>query len=70
MTLSGLTEQEAWNAMARNDKARASYVRHFYAADAGSAEHYHLVLDSTRVPLETCTDIIVAAAQSCGRRRA
>ena len=69
MTLSGLTEQEAWNAMARNDKARASYVRHFYAADPGSAEHYHLVLDSTRVPLETCTDIIVAAARSCGRRR-
>lgn len=61
----GVPEQEARAALVRNDKARTAYVRHFYDADPASAEHYHLVLDSTRVPLETCTEIIVAAVQAC-----
>lgn len=61
----GVPEHEARDALVRNDKARHAYVRHFYGADAASAEHYHLVLDSTRVPLQTCTEIIVATAQAC-----
>ena len=61
----GVPEREARAALVRNDKARTAYVRHFYGADPASAEHYHLVLDSTRVPLETCTEIIVAAVQAC-----
>jgi cytidylate kinase len=68
--LLGISEQEAEDAMLRNDKARVAYVRHFYGADPASPEHYHLVLDSTRVPLDTCTEIIVAAVESCDRRRA
>ena len=64
----GIPEREARDDLVRNDKARTAYVRHFYGADPASAEHYHLVLDSTRVPLNTCTDIIVAAAESCARR--
>jgi cytidylate kinase len=69
-TLLGISEQEAEEAMLRNDKARVAYVRHFYGADPASPEHYHLVLDSTRVPLDTCTEIIVAAVEACDRRRA
>ena len=46
------------------DRAREAYVRHFYRADARHAEHYHLVLDSTALPLPACTDLIVAAAQA------
>ena len=61
----GVPEEEARAALVRNDKARTAYVRHFYGADPASAEHYHLVLDSTRVPLDTCTEIIVAAVQAC-----
>jgi hypothetical protein len=68
--LLGISEQEAEDAMLRNDKARVAYVRHFYGADPASPEHYHLVLDSTRVPLDTCTEIIAAAVESCDRRRA
>jgi cytidylate kinase len=68
--LLGISEQEAEDAMLRNDKARVAYVRHFYGADPASPEHYHVVLDSTRVPLDTCTEIIVAAVESCDRRRA
>ena len=65
MTLLGITEQEARDAMIRNDKARIAYVRHFYGADPSSPQHYHVILDSTRVPLQTCAEIIVAAAESC-----
>jgi cytidylate kinase len=61
MALTGISEAAARDAMIRNDKARAAYVRHYYDADASSPQHYHLVLDSTRVPLDVCTEIIVAA---------
>lgn len=66
MTLQGMTEHEAREALARNDKARSTYVRHFYGADAASPRHYHLVIDSTAVPLKVCTELIVAAAESSG----
>ena len=65
MEMQGISEREAWEAMARNDKARLGYVRHFYNADAADPRHYHLVLDSTRVPHATCTDLIVDAVKSC-----
>ena len=64
MTLQGTTEHDAWDALSRNDKARAAYVRHFYGADASSPQHYHLVIDSTRLPLKACTELIVAAVES------
>ena len=31
--------------------------------DARDARHYHLVLDSTSLDLDTCADLIVAAAR-------
>jgi cytidylate kinase len=58
-----ITERAARADMVRNDKARVAYVRHFYGADPASPQHYHLVLDSTRVPLEMCTEIIVTAVE-------
>lgn len=67
-TLLGIPEQEAQDAMLSNDKARTAYVRHFYGADPASPKHYQVVLDSTRIPLETCTDLIVAVVESCERR--
>src|SRR4051812_2990667 len=70
MAAQGLSEREARESMARNDKARVAYVRHFYGADPADPRHYHLVLDGTRIPVETCTDMIVAAAQACARRAA
>jgi cytidylate kinase len=67
MEAQGIPEREARDAMYRNDKARVAYVRHFYDADPADPAHYHLVLDSTRIPPETCTDMIVTAVQACAR---
>ena len=46
------------------DRAREAYVRHFYRADARDAVHYHLVLDSTALPLPACAALVVSAAQA------
>ena len=70
MALRGISESAAREALLRNDKARHGYVRHFYGEDATRSEHYHLVLDSTQVPLETCVDVIVSAVRSCAKRPA
>jgi hypothetical protein len=61
-----LDEQTAARVQQQTDRARRAYVEHFYP-DAGAWEdirHYHLVLDSTAIPLDTCADLIVQAAQS------
>jgi cytidylate kinase len=70
MSLLGTTEAEARAAMSRNDNARTAYVRRFYHADPASPDHYHLVLDSTRIPPPLCTEIIVTAVESRHRRTA
>jgi cytidylate kinase len=57
-------EEQAREDMAKNDNARAAYVRHFYRVDAAAPEHYHLTLDPTRVSFDACADIIVAAARA------
>ncbi|WP_433328025.1 AAA family ATPase [Spirillospora sp. CA-294931] len=45
-----------------NDRARAAYVKHLYGADAADPRHYHLVIDSTRLPEPAVVDLVVAAA--------
>ncbi len=61
MAVLGIGEEEARVALPRNDAARAAYVRHYYRTDASLPEHYDLVLDSTRLGLSVCTDLVVAA---------
>jgi cytidylate kinase len=57
-------EDEARAAQPRNDAARSAYVRQFYRTDAALPQHYDLVLDTTRMPLPACVDLIVAAAHA------
>jgi cytidylate kinase len=69
MALQGMSDRDAREAMDRNDRARTAYVRHFYSADAASPRHYDLVIDSTRIPIEACTEMIVSAARSCSGKK-
>ena len=48
------------------DRTREAYVRHFYRADPRSAQHYHLVLDSTALSVGAVVDIVVRAARDRG----
>jgi hypothetical protein len=52
--------------MEANDRTREAYVQHFYRCDPAAARHYHLVVDSTALPLETVVDLVVTAARARG----
>lgn len=63
-TYEELSEREARAVIEDNDRARSAYVRHFYRADPGDPCLYHLVLDSTTIPVPTCVDMIATAAEA------
>jgi cytidylate kinase len=64
MLLEGVDRETAERHVEETDRARDAYVRHFYRCDARDAALYHLVIDSTAIPLSTCADLIVEAAQA------
>jgi cytidylate kinase len=62
MRVEDIHEDEARRRQRSSDRARIDYVKHFYRTDPRDPRHYHLVLDSTAVPLATCVELIVVAA--------
>jgi cytidylate kinase len=46
------------------DRARTAYVRRLYRADPTDAVHYHLVIDSTAIPLDVVVEVIVQAVRA------
>ncbi len=48
------------------DAARVAYWRHFYRRDWHDCRQYHLVLDSTALPVNTVIGLIVTAARARG----
>ncbi|RZU32759.1 AAA family ATPase [Blastococcus saxobsidens] len=63
---SGRPREEVAREMAAADRGREAYVRHFYRCDPAAAGHYHLVVDTTALPLDTCVELVVAAARGRG----
>jgi cytidylate kinase len=63
---SGRSADEVRREMEANDRTREAYVRHFYRCDPAEARHYHLVVDSTEIPLDTVVDLVVMAARARG----
>jgi len=65
MAHEGLDYKTAARMQRDTDHARRAYVAHFYprAGAWADARHYHLVLDSTAISLDTCVDIITQAAK-------
>jgi cytidylate kinase len=64
MRVEGIDKDEAKRRLRDSDRARMDYVKHFYRADPRDPRHYHLVLNSTALTLETCVALIVAAARA------
>jgi cytidylate kinase len=46
------------------DRARVAYVRRLYRADPADPRHYHLVIDSTAIPLDAVTEVILRSLSS------
>ena len=62
----GRSRDEVVREMEANDRSREAYVRHFYRCDPSSAQHYHLVIDTTAVPVETAVELVLTAARGRG----
>lgn len=60
----GVNAETAQRAVRHLDRTHDEYLREFYGADIHDVSLYHLVLDSTVLPLGMCADFIVAAAQA------
>jgi Cytidylate kinase-like family len=61
----GLDYKSATRQQQATDQARRSYISHFYSR-AGSWEdprHYHLILDSTAISIDSCVELITRAAK-------
>jgi cytidylate kinase len=64
MEIEGVGRDEAERRQAETDHARSFYLRRFYGRDSRDPALYHLMLDSTVVPLAVCTDLIATAARA------
>jgi cytidylate kinase len=62
--IEGIGADEARRHMAAADRARTAYVRRLYRADPADPRHYHLVIDSTAIPLDAVTEVILLALSS------
>jgi cytidylate kinase len=65
----GRDKDKATKLVDGSDRAWLSYVRYFYKTDARDPTLYHVILDSTVLSFEACTEIIVQATHDrCGRQ--
>jgi cytidylate kinase len=64
MQIEGIDEEEARRRQSAVDRTRTLYMKRFYDSDLTNVRLYHLVLDSTAMPLDVCTDIVVHSAQA------
>jgi cytidylate kinase len=65
--LAGVELDEAEKALKRLDRAHAEYTRRFYAADICDPSLYDIVLDSTRIDLDKCVELLEVAARARAR---
>lgn len=63
-TIEGVDLEEARARLRACDAARAAYVERLYRVDPADASLYHLVIDTTTIPPEDATELILAAARS------
>jgi hypothetical protein len=66
MRFGSIDEETARRAIERLDRTHADYARELYGVDIRDFALYDLMIDSTRIEVETCVDIIVAAASADG----
>jgi hypothetical protein len=62
MQMEGVDRETAERRQRKVDRAREAYVRRYYDCDAADPQLYDLVLDSTRLPLQACVELIVTAS--------
>lgn len=61
MRIDGVNRETAAARLPEVDRARAHYVRRLYGVDIDEPSFFHVQLDSTALPLESCVDLIATA---------
>jgi cytidylate kinase len=61
MAIEGIDRATAAQRLERTDRARLAYHQTLYCCDPRSPELYHLVVDSTAMPLDKVVDLLAAA---------
>lgn len=59
-----VTPDTAERRLDETDRARVAYVKALHGCDPREARHYHLVIDSTALPLDAVADLVVRAQQA------
>jgi len=62
--IEGISEEQAKERLRAADKARTAYVRRLYRRDPADASLYHLMIDSTAMPLDMVIELIATAARA------
>ncbi|MCW3004345.1 MAG: hypothetical protein JWQ20_3643 [Conexibacter sp.] len=70
MHVEGIDRVTAERRQRKVDRAREAYVRRYYDRDPADSALYDLVLDSTRLPLDVCVELIAAASIALQQRGA
>lgn len=60
----GAAPEVATDAVRNLDRTHDAYLEHFYGADIDDPALYHLMIDSTAVPIDACADVIANAARA------
>jgi hypothetical protein len=65
MQRDGLDYKTAARMQQATDYARRAYISHFYPREGAweDPRHYHMILDSTAISLDTCVEVITRAAK-------
>ena len=66
--IEGISQEHARERLHAADKARTAYVRRLYRTDPSDASLYHLVIDSTAIPLDTVIELVLAAVSARAAR--
>jgi cytidylate kinase len=62
--IEGIGQEQARRHMDAADRARTANVRRLYRADPADARYYHLLIDSTAIPLDAVVEMILRALSS------
>ena len=62
MEIEDIDRETAERRLARIDRFRRAYIEDLYGVDLREPGVFHLVLDSTAIPLEDCVELIARAA--------
>jgi hypothetical protein len=65
MQRDGLDYKTAARMQQATDYARRAYISHFYPREGAweDPRHYHMIVDSTAISLDTCVEVITRAAK-------